>query len=102
MEDTLKLIEQCDCLTGCPSCVGAPVAPFAFAAIDADTRGTIPDKEAALILLHALLEKPPYVPRHAPPLRALPPEQPARKLEVKPLPPNLEQKIRRRLKSPGE
>jgi len=101
IEDTLKLIEECGCLTGCPSCVGAPVAPFAFATIDADTRGTIPDKEAALILLHALVEKPPYVPRHAPPSISLPSEQPRPKLDVKPLPPNLEQKIRRRLQGPG-
>ncbi len=101
MEDTLKAIEQCGCTQGCPSCVGSPVPPFAFTSIDADTRGTIPDKEAALILLHALLEKPPYIPRRALPVRPFLPDQPARKLPVKPLPPNLEQKIRKRLKGFG-
>jgi len=97
MQATLKLIKQCECYNGCPSCVGSPIPPFAFTSIDAGTRGTIPDKEAALILLHALLEKAPYIPRHPLPARPVP-QQPRRKLDIKPLPPNLEQKIRRRLK----
>ncbi|NQT83025.1 DEAD/DEAH box helicase [bacterium] len=98
VEATLKVIEKCECYNGCPSCVGSPLPPFAFSSIDADTRGVIPDKEAALILLHALLEKPAYTPRHAPPERPVPGEKPAPKLDVKPLPPNLERKIRKRLK----
>lgn len=98
MQDTLKVIEQCECYQGCPSCVGSPVPPFAFTSIDAGTRGTIPDKEAALILLHALLEKSPYIPKHPSPLKPLPAEPPRRPLTIKPLPPNLEQKLRKRLK----
>jgi ATP-dependent helicase YprA (DUF1998 family) len=98
MQDTLKVIEQCECIAGCPSCVGSPVPPFAFTSIDAGTRGTIPDKEAALILLHALLEKPPYIPKKLSPLKPIPPDQPRGPLTIKPLPPNLEQKLRKRLK----
>jgi len=102
MEATLRAIEKCECYNGCPSCVGSPVPPFAFTSIDAGTRGTIPDKEAALILLHALLEKPPHIPRQAPPLRPLPPQQTRPTLQVKPLPPNLQRKIRRRIKGLGK
>jgi DEAD/DEAH box helicase domain-containing protein len=100
MKDTLKVIKTCECFNGCPSCVGSPIPPYSFSTIDADTRGVIPDKEAALILLHALLEMAPYVPRHAPPQRGrpMPAQQPMPKLDVKPLPPNLKQKIRKRLK----
>jgi DEAD/DEAH box helicase domain-containing protein len=101
MEATLNVIEKCECHNGCPSCVGSPVPPFAFTSIDAGTRGVIPDKEAALVLLHALLEKPPYIPRPLPE-RPAPGEKPAPKLDVKPLPPNLERKIRKRLKGLGK
>jgi DEAD/DEAH box helicase domain-containing protein len=67
MQATAEIIHSCKCETGCPSCVGAAVPPSAFAAVESGTRGTIPDKEAALILLHHLLELSPYVPRYAAP-----------------------------------
>jgi DEAD/DEAH box helicase domain-containing protein len=98
MEATLKVIEKCECREGCPSCVGSPVPPFSFNSIDADTRGVIPDKEAALVLLHALLEKPPYIPHRGPGKKTPAREHVTPKLDAKPLPPNLERKIRDRLK----
>ena len=57
------LILSCNCFDGCPSCVGAPVPPDAIGNVDAETKGRVPDKEAALVLLHALLEREEYVPR---------------------------------------
>ena len=79
-------------------------------------KGTIPDKEAALILFHALLEKEPYVPVR-PKLRAvaagavaaglavgangdIPLETaPSPPIPVKPLPANIEAKIRRKVRA---
>jgi DEAD/DEAH box helicase domain-containing protein len=63
MQSALKLIRGCDCEDGCPSCVGSPILPQYPQDPDAVTKGRIPDKEAALILLHALLELPDYEPR---------------------------------------
>jgi DEAD/DEAH box helicase domain-containing protein len=63
MEACLNLIERCPCADGCPSCVGSPIPPYAQQDPDATPRGRIPDKETALIILHEMLEKPPYVPR---------------------------------------
>ena len=106
MQCALKVVQDCACHTGCPSCVGASVPPFAARPIDSGTRGRISDKEATLILLHDLLELPPYVPKFPPPA----PDSPAvpapgghaadasrPKPEAKPLPPGLERKIRKRL-----
>ncbi len=63
LEACLQLIMACECEDGCPSCVGAPVPPFAQNDPDTSPRGRIPDKEAALILLHSLLDKEPYTPK---------------------------------------
>jgi len=64
MEDLLKasldIIKGCPCEDGCPSCVGAPLPP---AQLDTDSRGRIPDKEAALVILHRLLGMEDYVPK---------------------------------------
>ena len=62
--ECLGTIERCPCEEGCPSCVGLPVTQPAQQ-IDPDLgRGyPIPDKEAALVLLHCLLGKEEYVPR---------------------------------------
>ncbi|HHW10336.1 MAG TPA: DEAD/DEAH box helicase [Firmicutes bacterium] len=57
-----RLILDCSCADGCPSCVGAPVPPFPGIEVDSEAKGRIPDKEAALVILHALLERP-YVPQ---------------------------------------
>ena len=101
------VVSECGCEEGCPSCVGAPQPPHVG---DDGTRETIPDKEAALVLLHALLEKEPYIPKVLRPadrplavmagadselVVAAPP------IPVKPLPTNVEAKIRRKVRSFG-
>ncbi|MDO8585438.1 MAG: DEAD/DEAH box helicase [Armatimonadota bacterium] len=65
MESCLKLIHECNCDDGCPSCVGIPLLRPPIHT-DPDTLGgapPIPDKEAALVILHELLGKEPYVPK---------------------------------------
>ncbi len=64
MEESLSTIEKCPCEEGCPSCVGLPVTQPAQQ-MDPDlSRGyAVPDKEAALVLLHHFLGGEPYVPR---------------------------------------
>jgi len=66
MEACLNLIENCSCEDGCPSCVGSPIPPYAQHDPDASPRGRIPDKETALVILHDLLEREPYVPVRPP------------------------------------
>ncbi|HUU68197.1 MAG TPA: DEAD/DEAH box helicase [Planctomycetota bacterium] len=100
MQCALKLVQNCGCRTGCPSCVGSSTPAFAARPIDSGTRGRIADKEATLILLHDLLELEPYVPKYPPPapdVPAAPGQRPQAKTEMKPLPPGLERKIRKRL-----
>ena len=63
MQAALKLISSCGCPDGCPSCVGSPILPQYMQDPDSLAKGRIPDKEAALILLHALLGLPDYVPK---------------------------------------
>ncbi|MCK4414994.1 MAG: DEAD/DEAH box helicase [Candidatus Eisenbacteria sp.] len=65
MAAVCELVTSCPCEAGCPSCVGAPVLAQMSNDPDSSRRGHIPDKEAALILLHHLLEKEPYVPKKA-------------------------------------
>ncbi len=62
LEASCALIHGCGCADGCPSCVGSPIPPFSNGETDGDARGKVPDKEAALVILHALLEKAPYIP----------------------------------------
>jgi len=66
MEACLNLIENCSCEDGCPSCVGSPIPPYAQHDPDGTPRGRIPDKETALVILHDLLEREPYVPVRPP------------------------------------
>ncbi|MEZ4649222.1 MAG: DEAD/DEAH box helicase [Candidatus Eisenbacteria bacterium] len=63
LEAALRLIEGCPCLEGCPSCVGSPLPPSYGTDPDVFTKGRIPDKEAALVLLHAMFGHDDYVPR---------------------------------------
>jgi len=63
----LEVARKCPCETGCPSCVGAAVPRFAQTPLDSATRGRIPDKEAALIILHELLGLAPYEPKYPAP-----------------------------------
>jgi ATP-dependent helicase YprA (DUF1998 family) len=65
LEAALDLIRACPCEDGCPSCVGAPLPPHMQTDPDAMGKGRIPDKDSALILLHAILGKPDYIPRTA-------------------------------------
>ncbi|NQT53314.1 DUF1998 domain-containing protein, partial [bacterium] len=57
------VLSHCSCEDGCPSCVGAATPAFALGDLDSSVRGRIPDKEAALLILHDLLGLEPYQPR---------------------------------------
>lgn len=97
MTACMMVAEECACEDGCPSCVGAPLPP----GDDGNTRGTIPDKEAALVLLHAMLEREPYVPKYPRPGTVpLPNGQPGNivPIPVKPMAANVEAKIRKKVK----
>jgi DEAD/DEAH box helicase domain-containing protein len=103
MQATADILHNCQCRTGCPSCVGASTPAYATSRIESGTRGKIPDKEAALILLHHMLELEPYVPRYAPPSGSSEGAggSDEREKESKPstgLPEHLEKNIRDRLK----
>lgn len=63
LEACLELIQRCECEAGCPSCVGSPIPPFFHNDPDLTSRGKIPDKEAALVVLHDLLGLDPYIPK---------------------------------------
>jgi DEAD/DEAH box helicase domain-containing protein len=96
MEAALGLIESCSCTRGCPSCVGSPIPPFSQLDPDTGGKGLIPDKEAALVILHRLLEKKPYAPAplERPRDEAATEERPT----GKPLPAELEGKLRGELR----
>ena len=51
-----EVVRNCGCEGGCPSCVGSAVPPSAMTDLDSAVRGRIPDKQAAVFLLEALLE----------------------------------------------
>ena len=108
MQASLTLIQECGCEEGCPSCVGSPIPPFAQHDPDGSTRDCIPDKEAALMILHDLLELEPYIPKAPSAERqrlielglagaAIETEPEAPPLEIKRLPESVERKIRRRI-----
>ena len=64
MRSCLTLIRECECDQGCPSCVGSPVTlPPQHSDPDIGGGYPIPDKEAALVILHRVLAEPPYTPR---------------------------------------
>ncbi|MFQ6131285.1 MAG: DEAD/DEAH box helicase [Armatimonadota bacterium] len=111
MEACLLLIQECGCEEGCPSCVGSPLPAYAQQDPDGSSRDCVPDKDAALMILHDLLEKVPYIPRDPSPERRrlidmglaavevpmAEDEEPPR--EIKRLPENVEAKILRRIRS---
>jgi len=76
IESVHTVISQCACQVGCPSCVGAATPAFAQTDLDSAVRGRIPDKEAALVVLHELLGLEPYRPTHRHPDYANFPEEP--------------------------
>jgi DEAD/DEAH box helicase domain-containing protein len=104
MAAALDLVDRCPCQGGCPSCVGSPLPPYTHLDPDANTRGLIPDKEAAKSILHSLLGREPYRPS-VPGDRAAPgaaelfkQEQELRQmLDATQLPATLEKKLRERV-----
>ncbi len=95
MEASLDLIKACSCKGGCPSCVGSPIPPFSQLDPETGGKGMIPDKEAALVILHALLQKEPYKP---PPPEHRRGEEEKERPKGKPLPVELEGKLRDELR----
>jgi DEAD/DEAH box helicase domain-containing protein len=108
MQGACDLITGCPCEAGCPSCVGAPVLPQGGGDPEVSARGRVPDKEAALILLHHLLEKEPYIPKNPRPEwegavglagagEAQEEAEPPPRRTIKPLPSEIERRLRRNL-----
>jgi len=74
MRSCLALIRECECEQGCPSCVGSPVTlPPQHGDPDVWGGYPIPDKEAALVILHRVLGEAPYVPQRPRPAFAAAP-----------------------------
>ncbi len=92
----LELITSCTCQRGCPSCVGSPIPPFSQLDPETGGKGMIPDKEAALVVLHHLLEREPYQP--PPPEHRRDEEELQERPKGKPLPVELAGKLRDELR----
>lgn len=112
MDASCRLILSCDCLDGCPSCVGSPIPPYVQGDLDGSPQGLVPDKEGALVILHDLLDRPAYVPTrprvHGTVGTVMGPEDAApgqseaasiKRPPSDPLPEQLELRLRRRLQS---
>jgi DEAD/DEAH box helicase domain-containing protein len=97
MERCLELIGECSCEDGCPSCVGSPSRSWSYFDADSESRERIPDKEAALIILHEMLGKEPYEPKPLPAERKQIEAPPRDLKDIKRLPENVEAKIRKRI-----
>ncbi len=108
LEASCDLIHGCLCKDGCPSCVGSPIPPFSQGETDGEGKGAIPDKEAALVILHALLGREAYVPKLPPGYMNLERdvhEQHVERPPSEPLPEKLEMRLRKqmqRLKAAGD
>ncbi len=102
MQAWFQIIPECRCQTGCPSCVGSAHPASVQRGGDAESRDRIPSKEAALVILHEMLEIPGYVPRLAQPAsvseRSIPPADGPPPIPQRQLPLSLEQRLRKRLK----
>ncbi|HEY3397952.1 MAG TPA: DEAD/DEAH box helicase [Armatimonadota bacterium] len=106
LREALRLVEECPCGTGCPSCVGSPEPPGTIE--EPGPSRPLPDREAALCLLHDLLELEPYVPPPGDKLPAPTAEEmiplqaashvPARPVEIRRLPEHIAGKIRAQLR----
>jgi len=105
MQAMLKIVQECECKSGCPSCVGSTITAGITTEGEAAARERLPDKEAALIILHDLLELEPYVPKNVGPVREAAiemPKEPPPEIITEPLPPDLERKIRKRVQKFGK
>jgi len=67
LDSCLQMVVECKCEDGCPSCVGIPTLRPPIHT-DPDVFGSFPisDKEATLMMLHAMLGRQPYTPKHKP------------------------------------
>lgn len=64
LDSCLQMVLECTCQDGCPSCVGIPtLRPPIHTDPDVFGSSTIPDKEATLMMLHAMLGIQPYTPK---------------------------------------
>ncbi|HEX8236005.1 MAG TPA: DEAD/DEAH box helicase [Abditibacteriaceae bacterium] len=86
-----EMITECECEDGCPSCVGSAAKTYTYYDAGGEARERIPDKEAALVVLHEMLGLEPYIPRRA----AHASTQDTQPIEQ--LPPQIEDKVRRQL-----
>ncbi|HID06755.1 MAG TPA: DUF1998 domain-containing protein, partial [Armatimonadetes bacterium] len=103
IEDILRaaceLINSCPCEDGCPSCVGAP-SWYVRLPQYIDGGDLIPDKEAAKVVLHDLLQLEPYTPkpkRWRDAQRQTAEATPSPLHTAKPLPEKIEAEIRRHI-----
>ncbi len=100
LQACLEIARECPCRTGCPSCVGT-LHPGSVhqPGLREEPRDRIPSKEAALVMLHELLEIPGYQPRR--PEEIAPPSSVKEALVAVPqerLSPILESRLRNRLR----
>lgn len=84
-----EMISSCECEDGCPSCVGSGRKTYTFYDAEGQSHERIPDKEAALVVLHEMLGLEPYQPRGE---RESSTDEP-----IEQLPTGLESKVRRQL-----
>lgn len=57
MRTVARVISECACEDGCPSCVGSAMPPFAASDLDSAVRGRIPNKAAAAALVGQMMEE---------------------------------------------
>ncbi len=85
-----EMIATCECDDGCPSCVGSGRKTYTYYDADGQSHERIPDKEAALVVLHEMLGLEPYIPRGE--------RESSTEMEtIEQLPTGLESKVRRQL-----
>ena len=85
-----EMIASCECDDGCPSCVGSGRKTYTFYDAEGQSHERIPDKEAALVVLHEMLGLEPYIPRTER-------ESSTESEPIEQLPTALESKVRRQL-----